>query len=72
MSYFFYQNQLHNQLQSQLFLAITPRVHCDTNVFLSEPAVVFDDPPTKVQRIEESNSTTDPLVVSNAIKQKLE
>ena len=34
----------------QFLLAITLREHCDPNVFLSEPAEVFDDPPLKSRK----------------------
>ena len=43
----------------QFFLVITLREFCDPNFFLSEPAEVFDDPPSKTERVIESELTTD-------------
>ena len=43
----------------QFLWAITLKEHCDTKVFLSDPAEVFDDPPPKAERVGESESTTD-------------
>ena len=43
----------------QFFLAITLGEHCDPNVLLSEPAEVFDNPPSKAEKVGESESAKD-------------